>query len=82
MEWIQQVKKNIIPLSEEKEDLKKAFESTFEDTAAGEFDKNKDFFGKILKDDDFKKSLLDLLIYDIYSTLKNQERKNKREGIR
>lgn len=26
MEWIEQVKKNIIPLSEEKEDLKKAFE--------------------------------------------------------
>jgi type I restriction enzyme R subunit len=58
------------------EDFKYAFESTFEDAATLEFDKNKDFYGKILRDDDFKNSLMELLMYDIYSTLKEGKENN------
>jgi type I restriction enzyme R subunit len=52
------------------DDFKYAFEPSFDDRIIEEFDKNKDFYGKILKDEDFKKNLMNLIMLDIYDSLK------------
>jgi type I restriction enzyme R subunit len=54
------------------DDFKYAFEPSFDDRIIEEFDKNKDFYGKILKDDDFKKNLMNLIMLDIYASLKKE----------
>jgi type I restriction enzyme R subunit len=52
------------------DDFKYAFEPSFDDRIIEEFDKNKDFYGKILKDEGFKKNLMNLIMLDIYDSLK------------
>ncbi|MDW7668091.1 MAG: type I restriction endonuclease [Bacillota bacterium] len=56
------------------DDFKYAFEPSFDDRIIEEFDKNKDFYGKILKDEDFKKNLMNLIMLDIYASLKEVEK--------
>ncbi|MCS3901777.1 type I restriction endonuclease subunit R [Methanococcus voltae] len=43
-----------------------AFDKSFEEGVVNEFSKNEIFYGKILKDNDFKNKLIDLLAMDIY----------------
>lgn len=50
------------------EDFKLAFEPTFINGVIQEYDKNHSFYGKILKDDDFKNKLMDLIMLDIYTS--------------
>jgi len=56
------------------DDFKYAFEPSFDDRIIEEFDKNKDFYGKILKDEDFKKNLMNLIMLDIYASLKEADK--------
>jgi len=48
--------------------FKLAFEPQFLDGVIQEYDKNQDFYGRILKDDGFKNKLMDLIMLDIYSS--------------
>lgn len=50
------------------DDFKLAFEPTFVNGVIQEFDKNQSFYGKILKDEDFKNKLMDLIMLDIYTS--------------
>lgn len=57
------------------DDFKYAFEPSFLNGVIEEYDKNKDFYGKILQDDDFKSQLMEMIMLDIYSTFKNPEKR-------
>lgn len=46
--------------------FKLAFEPQFLDGVIQEYDKNQDFYGRILKDDGFRNKLMDLVMLDIY----------------
>lgn len=48
--------------------FKHAFEPTFLEGVIQEYDKNQEFYGKILKDDDFRGKLMDLIMLDIYAS--------------
>lgn len=50
-----------------------AFEPSFLDGVIQEFDKNQEFYGRILRDEDFRTHLMDLLMPEIYSYLRNKE---------
>lgn len=50
-----------------------AFEPTFLEGVIQEFDKNQEFYGRILKDDDFKSKLMDLIMLDIYDSFKGNK---------
>jgi type I restriction enzyme R subunit len=54
-------------------DFKYAFEPTFLDGVVQEYDKNQDFYGKILKDESFRSKLMDLIMLDIYSSFKESD---------
>lgn len=51
--------------------FKHAFEPTFLDGVIQEYDKNQEFYGRILKDDDFKNKLMDLIRLEIYASFKD-----------
>lgn len=47
-----------------------AFEPTFLDGIIEEYDKNQEFFGRILKDEAFRGKLMDLIMLDVYGSFK------------
>jgi type I restriction enzyme R subunit len=53
--------------------FKHAFEPTFLEGVIQEFDKNQEFYGRILKDEDFRRKLMDLLMLDIYTSFKESK---------
>lgn len=55
------------------DDFKLAFEPSFLDGVVSEFDKNQEFYGRILKDDDFRTKLMDLIMFDIYASFKESK---------
>ena len=60
------------------EDFKFAFQKKFDDIAIESYDENTDFYGKVLKDDEFKTKLIDLLLMGVYENLRtNAESGNK-----
>ena len=50
--------------------FKLAFEPAFEKGIVKEYDKNQEFYGRILKDDDFRKKLMDLMMLEIYRSFR------------
>lgn len=48
--------------------FKHAFEPTFLDGVIKEYDKNQEFYGRILRDEDFRTKLMDLIMLDIYAS--------------
>ena len=58
-------------------DFKYAFDKTFENTIAQEFEKNQAFYGEILKDESFKSKLMSLIGLDIYESFKKKSEINK-----
>ena len=55
-------------------DFKFAFEPQFLEGVMQEYDKNEDFYGKILKDESFKSKLMDLIMLDIYASFNGSEK--------
>lgn len=55
------------------DDFKYAFEPEFLDGVMQEYDKNQEFYGKILQDESFKSKLMDLIMLDIYSSFKESK---------
>lgn len=54
-------------------DFKYAFEPSFLDGVMQEYDKNQDFYGKILKDEGFRAKLMDLIMLDVYASFKERQ---------
>lgn len=52
--------------------FKLAFEPSFVDGVIREFDKNQEFFGRILRDDDFRTQLMNLIMPETYSSLRSK----------
>ncbi|MCK4259820.1 MAG: hypothetical protein KAX49_12625 [Halanaerobiales bacterium] len=48
--------------------FKHAFEPTFLEGVIQEYDKNQEFYGRILKDENFRNKLMDLIMLDIYAS--------------
>ena len=48
-----------------------AFEKEFKDGVVKEYEKNHDFYGRILKDEEFRDKLMRLMMYDVYNSFKN-----------
>ncbi len=55
------------------DDFKYAFEPTFINGVIEEYDKNQEFYGRILQDDDFKDKLMDLIMLEIYSSFQGNQ---------
>lgn len=53
--------------------FKHAFEPAFESNVVNVFDKNRSFFGRILEDEDFRLSLMNLLMLETYHSLRSSE---------
>jgi len=49
------------------DDFKHAFIPTFLDGVIQEYDKNHNFYGRILQDEDFRNKLMDLIMLDVYA---------------
>jgi type I restriction enzyme R subunit len=58
-------------------DFKYAFEPSFLDGVIQEYDKNEEFYGKILKDESFRTRLMDLIMLDIYASFKEPHNESK-----
>jgi len=58
------------------DDFKYAFEPEFLDGVMQEYDKNQEFYGKILQDESFKSKLMDLIMLDIYASFKESKGAN------
>lgn len=52
------------------EDFKFAFQKKFDDIAIESYDENTDFYGKVLKDEEFKSKLMDMMLMGVYQSLK------------
>lgn len=52
------------------ENFQHAFEPSFDGKVIDEYNKNQDFYGKILKDEKFKAKLMNFLMMDIYNTFR------------
>ena len=50
--------------------FKLAFEPAFNQGVIREYDKNQEFYGRILKDEDFRGKLVELLMIDVYESLR------------
>lgn len=50
------------------DDFKHAFIPTFLDGVVQEYDKNHGFYGKILKDEEFRNQLMELIMLDVYAS--------------
>ena len=48
-----------------------AFEKEFKDGVVKEYEKNHDFYGRILKDEEFRDKLMRLMMYDVYNSFKS-----------
>ena len=46
-------------------------EKVFMDSVINEYGKNKDFFGKILTDEEFKNNLMSMMMVEVYNELKS-----------
>ncbi|WP_461207610.1 type I restriction endonuclease subunit R [Clostridium sp. DL1XJH146] len=55
------------------DDFKYAFEPSFLDGVIQEYDKNQEFYGKILQDDSFRAKLMDLIMLDVYDSFKGHK---------
>ncbi|QUL55693.1 type I restriction endonuclease subunit R [Paenibacillus tritici] len=53
--------------------FKHAFEPRFLDGVIQEYDKNQEFYGRILKDDKFRHNFMELLMLDVYSSFKDEK---------
>ncbi len=53
------------------DDFKYAFAPTFLNDVIKEYDKNQNFYGKILEDDGFRKKLMELIMFDVYEKFTN-----------
>ena len=53
--------------------FKHAFEPAFESNVVSVFDKNRSFFGRILEDEDFRLSLMNLLMLEAYNSFRGSE---------
>jgi len=56
------------------ENFRHAFEPTFDGKVIDEYHKNQSFYGKILKDENFKNKLMELLMLDIYNSFQQDQR--------
>jgi len=54
------------------DDFKFAFQKKFDDIAIESYDENTDFYGKVLKDDEFKTKLIYLLLMGVYKNLRSE----------
>ncbi|NLY76834.1 MAG: hypothetical protein GX080_01935, partial [Tissierellia bacterium] len=52
--------------------FKHAFEPTFTDRVIAEYNKNTDFYGRILQDESFRKKLMEMLMLDIYTSFREE----------
>jgi type I restriction enzyme R subunit len=52
------------------ENFQHAFEPSFDGKVIDEYNKNQDFYGKILKDEKFKAKLMNFLMMDIYNAFR------------
>ncbi|PRX21220.1 hypothetical protein BX659_13218 [Orenia metallireducens] len=52
------------------DDFSLAFEKIFDDNVVDSYSKNQNFYGKVLQDEQFKSKLMDLLIMDVYHSLR------------
>lgn len=52
------------------DDFKYAFDPTFINSVIQEFDKNQEFYGRILQDDNFRENLMNLIRLKVYSDFK------------
>ena len=59
------------------DDFRYAFEPSFLDGVIQEYDKNQEFYGKILQDDEFRSRLMDLIMLDIYAKFKESQNISK-----
>ena len=54
--------------------FKHAFEPSFLDGVINEYDKNQEFYGKILNDENFRKKLMDLIMLDMYTEFRGDKK--------
>ena len=54
--------------------FKHAFEPTFTDRVIAEYNKNTDFYGRILQDESFRNNLMEMLMFDIYTSFRENLR--------
>ncbi|QOR35757.1 type I restriction endonuclease subunit R [Clostridium sp. 'deep sea'] len=52
--------------------FKLAFEKSFMDGVVEEYDKNQSFYGRVLKDKEFRGTLMDLLMFEVYDAFKKK----------
>ncbi|MBS4535190.1 type I restriction endonuclease subunit R [Clostridium sp. D2Q-14] len=55
--------------------FKHAFEPTFDDRVIEEYGKNQEFYGKVLQDENFRNKLMEMLMFDIYTSFKAEVRR-------
>jgi len=60
--------------------FKHAFEPTFDDRVIEEYSKNTEFYGRVLQDESFRNKLMEMLMFDIYTTFKDEMRCNMKGG--
>ena len=60
------------------DDFKFAVKNEFKDTVVKSYAENTEFYGRILNDEEFKEKVLDLLLVDIYNSLKNKKTSEKK----
>jgi type I restriction enzyme R subunit len=53
------------------EDFTLACEDEFDDVVVESYSKNQEFYGRVLKDEEFRNKLMDLLLVDIYNSLRD-----------
>lgn len=53
------------------QNFKYAFEKEFDNGVINEYSKNQDFYGKILKDEEFKEKLMSLMMIEVYNSFKS-----------
>jgi len=53
--------------------FKHAFEPRFLDGVINEYDKNQEFYGKILKDEKFRHNFMELLMLDVYASFRDKK---------
>lgn len=55
------------------DDFRHAFVRSFDKSIVEEYSKNTKFYGKLLRDESFKANLMDMIMFDIYEKLRNQD---------
>lgn len=52
--------------------FKHAFEPTFDDRVIEEYSKNTEFYGRVLQDESFRNKLMEMLMFDIYTSFRQE----------